>query len=135
MDEIYCQVRVTIDGFWIDNWIYWTLIQLMTTPHRSLLHTDRCSQSCCFQWQTSLCFRAHVLAGWQPSHANLVPSLQTLTVPNSTVLSRLQPCSSLPTQFNWLANGLLYKAFERPTKKTPSLRFLYCCVTARLFVP
>jgi hypothetical protein len=29
------------------NWIYWALIQLVTTPHKSVLQTNRCSQSRC----------------------------------------------------------------------------------------
>jgi hypothetical protein len=38
---------VSIDRVWIDNWIYWALLQLMTTVHRPLSRTDSCSQSRC----------------------------------------------------------------------------------------
>jgi hypothetical protein len=40
-------VRVKIDGFRIDSWIYWILKSLVTTLHRSISHTEYCPQSLC----------------------------------------------------------------------------------------
>jgi hypothetical protein len=35
---IFSCFRMTIDNFWIDIWIYWTFIQLMTMLHRPVSH-------------------------------------------------------------------------------------------------
>jgi hypothetical protein len=100
---------VTIDGVCIDSRIYWTLIQFVTTPHKSLQHTDRCSQS-----RTSLYFRADLLAGCRPSLANhilcsavdcrpshkLTESSTQLRVLDSTVLSRLTKFSKSKSRYD-----------------------------------
>jgi hypothetical protein len=65
---------VTIDVFWIYNWIYWThtahdyTLQI-TITHRPVFSVTLLSNG--FQWQMFLCFQACVLSGLQPSHTNL----------------------------------------------------------------
>jgi hypothetical protein len=65
---------MAIDGVWIGNRIYWTILQLVSTLHRSLPHTvfSFTLLGSGFQRRTFLCFRTHALLGWRPSHANLL---------------------------------------------------------------
>jgi hypothetical protein len=75
---------VTIDRFWIGNQIYWTLIQLVTTLHKSLSHSNSVTVFTAllgniFQQWTFLCSRANIHTGhltptsYSPNcHINLV---------------------------------------------------------------
>jgi hypothetical protein len=72
--------RVTVDGFWIDNWICCTLSQFATTLNRSLSHRVVLSVTLLGNGFQRWTFRAEVLAGWQPSNANLILWLLTSAV-------------------------------------------------------
>jgi hypothetical protein len=73
--------RVTIDGVWIGNRIYWNHTTRDYTSQITITHIPVFSVTLLgngYQRLTFLSFRAHALAGWPPSHANLILSLQTL---------------------------------------------------------
>jgi hypothetical protein len=84
--EAYCHViTVTLDGVCIGNRIYWTLktprdYTLQITITQKLLFSVTVFTALLgngFQQWTFLCSRAHVLAGWRPSHTNLKSSYVT----------------------------------------------------------
>jgi hypothetical protein len=77
--------RVVIGGSWFGIWIWWTLLQLVNTRHRSLSHglvfsvtISTALHGNVFQQWTFVWSRGHVPAYWHPSHTNpilcLLPS-------------------------------------------------------------
>jgi hypothetical protein len=87
----YCHVIMTIDGFWIDDWIYWTLLQPLTTLYKSLLHTGQCSQSRCLV----------TASNWGRSSASGLTSLQACDYLTPTPYS----AASAGTSFSQLVLG------------------------------
>jgi hypothetical protein len=71
---------VTMDEVWIDDSNYCTLYTQLVTPlYKSLSHRLVFSVTIftaplgnIFRQRTFLCFRAHVLAGWRPSHTDVL---------------------------------------------------------------
>jgi hypothetical protein len=77
---MYCHVMEWLNGGWIGNWIYRTLLAIrdyalqITVPQRLMfLLTDFTALlGNVFQQWRFLYSRADVQAGWRPSHTNLL---------------------------------------------------------------
>jgi hypothetical protein len=118
-----------IDGFWIDDWIYWTLLhathdyilQLAITHRLVFSVTLLCSS---FQQWMFVCFLAHVLTGWQPSHANLMlwllASASTLPASSQAGLTSNFSCQ-FPTGFRGELAGFQSQSFVTTDSQSASL--------------
>jgi hypothetical protein len=84
---ILSRVRVTTDGVWIGNRIYWTIQHTtceytlqITITHRLVFSVTVFTALLgnAFQQWTFLCFRTQDLAGWRPSHVLLTTASRLL---------------------------------------------------------